>query len=119
MMRSSPIGAMHDSGGAMILVVSIAALILAMSEVSRRRGLVSGLMPAFSQISFATDGPTREKSSCKNAESVRLSLSFTMRSMMPSSTPCGCGLISSTSCGNSFVAGVYSVTLPSGSVKWR
>ena len=116
MISSSPIGAMHDSGGAMILVVSIAALILATSLVSRRRGLLSGLMPAFSQISFATPGPTREKSSCKNELTVRFSLSLTIFSSTPSSTPCGCGLISSTSGGSSLVPRWYSVTLLSGSV---
>ena len=59
---------------------------------------------AVAQISSAAFEPTRTNSSCRKPESERQFVSFSIAIRIPSSTPCGCGLISSTAGGSVFVA---------------
>ena len=60
-------------------------------------------LPAALMMSLATLAPTRLNSSCRKPESERQEVSFSIAIKRPSSTPCGCGLISTVSGGSSFV----------------
>ena len=101
--------------GAMIFAFWIASCSAAASSRAALVGDDFSDSFAALQISSATFGPTREKSSCRKPESVRASVSFIIPIKRPSSTPCGCGLISSTAGGNSFVLRSYTTTPPCGS----
>src|SRR5690242_7942194 len=98
---------MHVVGGAMIFVVWIAPCSDAASSRAMRAGCAFDDTLALLQISSATFGPTRQNSSCRKPDSVRDFVSFSIAIKTPSSTPCGCGLISSVGGGRDFVLRSY------------
>ena len=96
-------GAMQELEGALIFVRSIALFSRSASSFAIRLGCARVFSFAVAQISLATLGPTRLNSCCRNADNQRWVLSLSILISMPSSTPCGCGLISSVSAGFSLV----------------
>ena len=105
-MSASPMGERQFTGGAMILVAWIP--LWSFSARSRSaaisRGRTRSFSPAFFTISPDTWEETRLKEVWRKPRTSRDFESPAMVMRAPSSTPCGCGLISSASLGSSSVA---------------
>ena len=116
LINSSPIGLRQLVGGFMSFVSPMA--LCSSSAIARfapsTRGLTGFLPPlTLARISPAADGDTRLNAVCRKPRTSWLFDSRAMSISAPSSTPCGCGLISTASFGSSLVArGKLSVSLP-------
>ena len=118
---SSPIGLRQFVGG---LISFVAAIALCSSSAiarfsPRTRGL-TGFLPqgTLARMSAEAADETRLNAVCRKPRTSRLFDSRASSMSEPSSTPCGCGLISTASLGSSLAArGKDSVSLP-GRLEW-
>ena len=102
----SPMGERQLVGGAMMRV-SCSALwsrVASSRSAPTSRGRSRSLRPAVLRMAAATGGETRLKAVCRNPLTSWLFDSDAISMSAPSSTPCGCGLISRASLGSSSVA---------------
>ena len=119
---SSPMGERQFVGGLMSFVAAIALCSCsAIARSASARGFTLFLPHGtWRRMSAAAEDETRLNADCRNPLTSRLFDSCAISMSAPSSTPCGCGLISTASFGSSVVArGNDSVSLPGRSVPVR
>src|SRR3989338_7037429 len=97
-------GEMQFVGGAIIFVFAMPCNNFSAMSLFMFAGFVSVSKAEFSQISFAVPGPTLENSLIKKDCNVLDSVALSIFINMPSSTPYGCGLISTGFGGSCSVA---------------
>src|SRR3989338_2484230 len=85
---------MQSDGGTMIFVFFIPSTSFSTSSMLMSDGFVDVRREAFWHISLAVPGPTLENSVIKNDCNVFDSVDFSILCRTPSSTPYGCGFIS-------------------------